>query len=58
MKRSVIWNLGCYTNTIGASQHFFSDWLLKSLELNLSNAKRVSVEQGLAMMLLVILVWL
>lgn len=58
MKRSVIWNLGCYTNTIGASQHFFSDWLLKSLELNLSNAKRVSVEQGLAMMLLEILVWL
>lgn len=34
IKSSVILHLGCYTNTIKNSQHFFFDWLLKGLELS------------------------
>lgn len=44
MKRSVIWNSGCCTNTIKASHHFFSDWLLKGLEL--SHTQSIQCKKG------------
>lgn len=38
MKSSIILHLGCYTNTIKNTQHFFFDWLLKCLELSHTQA--------------------